>query len=83
MGLDTSLSETPIVPIVTGTMETTFLFWKTLLQAGIFTNPVVPPAVPEGSCLIRTSYMATHTDEHLETIVETVRKVARQLGLVA
>ena len=82
MGLDTSLSETPIVPIVTGTMETTFMFWKTLLQAGIFTNPVVPPAVPEGACLIRTSYMATHTEEHLETIVETVRKVARDLGLI-
>src|SRR3712207_5358108 len=60
MGFDTVASETPIIPVVTGDMERTFAFWRALFDAGVFTNPVLPPAVPESSCRLRTSVMATH-----------------------
>ena len=82
MGFDTAGTDTPIVPVVTGSVERTFLFWKRLFEEGVFTNPVVPPAVPESSCLIRTSYMATHTDEHVEHVLEAFRKIGRELGMI-
>ncbi len=46
-------------------MEKTLLFWRELFDGGVFTNPVLSPAVPPDSTLIRTSYMAIHTDEEL------------------
>jgi len=83
MGFDTAGSITPVVPVVTGDLENTFAFWKRLFEEGVFTNPVVPPAVPPDSCLIRTSYMATHTDEHIERVLEAFRKVGLEFGMVA
>ncbi len=83
MGFDTGDSETPIVPVVIGAMERTFMFWKRLYEEGVFTNPVVAPAVPESSSRIRTSYMATHTDENLETILAAFKKVGRELGIIS
>ncbi|MDX1578040.1 MAG: aminotransferase class I/II-fold pyridoxal phosphate-dependent enzyme [Gemmatimonadota bacterium] len=82
IGFDIGPTETPIVPILVGPLEKTFLFWRALFDAGVFTNPVVPPAVPEGSCRLRTSYMATHTDEQLDFVLEQVERVARQLDVV-
>ena len=82
MGFDTGDSITPIVPVVIGEMETTFAFWKRLFEEGVFTNPVVPPAVPDHGCLIRTSYMATHTEEHLDRVLSAFRTVGRELGMI-
>jgi 8-amino-7-oxononanoate synthase len=82
LGFDTASSETPIVPILVGDLKPTFIFWKRLFEEGIFINPVVPPAVPATSCLLRTSYMATHTEEHLDRIATSVKKVGRELGLI-
>ena len=50
---------------------------------GVFTNPVISPAVPTGESLIRTSYMATHTDEDLDQVIEVVGRVGREFGLVS
>ncbi|TFG66181.1 MAG: pyridoxal phosphate-dependent aminotransferase family protein, partial [Gemmatimonadales bacterium] len=61
LGFDIGPTESPVVPILVGDLYTTFRFWRALFDAGVFTNPVVPPAVPEGHGRIRTSYMATHT----------------------
>ncbi len=83
MGYDTTTSETPIVPVIIGTLEHTFVFWKRLFEEGVFTNPVVPPAVPETSCRIRTSYMATHTEENIDRMLEVFRKVGRELGIIS
>jgi 8-amino-7-oxononanoate synthase len=83
MGYDTGESETPIVPVVLGEMERTFVFWKRLYEEGIFTNPVVAPAVPVTSSRIRTSYMATHTEENLERIAGAFQKVGRELGFIS
>jgi len=82
MGFDTGESETPIVPVVLGKLEATFIFWKRVFEEGVFTNPVVAPAVPESSSRIRTSYMATHTEENLDRIATAFRKVGRELGII-
>ncbi|MCD6518559.1 MAG: pyridoxal phosphate-dependent aminotransferase family protein [Anaerolineae bacterium] len=82
MGFSTGNSQTPIVPILIGDEQKTFLFWKALFEAGIYVNPVVPPAVPPNQSLLRTSYMATHTDAQLDRVLETFEKVGKQLGLI-
>lgn len=75
MGYNTLESQTPIVPIVIGDMMKTLQAWKVLFESGIYTNVALPPAVPPNMSLLRTSYMATHTDEQVERILETFKKV--------
>ncbi len=82
LGFDTAESETPIIPVTTGHMEHTFVFWRALFDAGVFTNPVLPPAVPESACRLRTSVMATHTREQLDFVLEAFSRVGRQLGVI-
>jgi len=82
LGFDTCTSETPIIPIITGDKEKTFNFWKSLFEAGIFANAVIPPAVPENACRIRTSYMATHTDEQLDIVLETFGRIGKKVGIL-
>jgi 8-amino-7-oxononanoate synthase len=82
MGFDTGTAETPIIPIVIGEMELTFMLWKNLFDEGVFVNPVVPPATTSGRCLIRTSYMATHTDEMLDRALGVFEKAGRKLGVI-
>ncbi|MBM3295703.1 MAG: pyridoxal phosphate-dependent aminotransferase family protein [Candidatus Aminicenantes bacterium] len=77
MGYDIAVSETPIIPIVIGDMMKTIQTWKILFDAGIYTNVALPPAVPPDSSLLRTSYMATHTDDQIDRILETFRKVKK------
>ncbi len=83
LGFDIGNSATPIVPIVVGENLDTFAFWKDLFVEGVFTNPVIAPAVPPGHAMIRTSYTATHTDAHLDKVVEVVAKVGRKRGLIS
>jgi 8-amino-7-oxononanoate synthase len=80
LGFDTVTSETPIIPVVTGDMERTFTFWRALFDAGVFTNPVLPPAVPESSCRLRTSVMATHTRDQLDQVLDAFTRVRAELG---
>jgi 8-amino-7-oxononanoate synthase len=82
LGFDTVGSETPIIPVASGDMERTFIFWRALFDAGVFTNPVLPPAVPENSCRLRTSVMATHTTDQLDRVLEAFAAVGRSLGIV-
>ncbi len=82
MGFDVWSSQTPIIPVVVGEMIDCFKFWKALFEAGVYANAVVPPAVPKGQSLIRTSYMATHTDEHLDRILEAFRKAGIKQGII-
>lgn len=82
MGFDTGTSETPVIPIILGEEMLVFEFWRRLLDAGIFVNPVRPPAVPASRALLRTSYMATHTDEQMEYVLETFGRIGRELGVV-
>ena len=83
MGYDTGVAETPIIPLIIGEMEGAFLMWKTLYNEGVFANPVVPPATLPGRCLIRTSYMATHTNEMLDRVLGVVEKAGKKLGVLS
>ncbi len=83
LGFDTAESETPIIPVSTGRMEHTFIFWKALFDAGVFTNPVLPPAVPESACRLRTSVMATHTRDQLDQVLDAFARVGRNLGIIS
>ena len=56
--------------------------WKALYDAGIYTNPIVSPAVPPELSLLRTSYMATHTDEQLDHVLAIFADVGQAMGLV-
>jgi 8-amino-7-oxononanoate synthase len=82
LGFDSGPSETPIIPIIVGQDETAFKFVMMLQEEGVFANVAVSPAVPPGKALIRTSYMATHTDEHLDKVLEAFKKVGKALGLI-
>lgn len=82
MGFNVWSSQTPIIPVVVGEMMRCFKFWKDLFEEGVYVNAVVPPAVPRGQSLVRTSYMATHTDEHLDRILDAFRKVGIKHGII-
>jgi len=82
LGFNMGPSVTPIIPIVTGDQATTILAWKKCFDAGLYTNPVLPPAVPVDSCLLRTSYMATHTDEQIDRALEIFARVGKDLELI-
>jgi 8-amino-7-oxononanoate synthase len=82
IGFEIGPTETPIIPVLVGPLDKTFRFWRELFDAGVFTNPVVPPAVPEGSCRLRTSYMATHTDEQLDFVLECIERIGKKLQVV-
>ncbi len=82
MGFDAGNSQTPIVPITVGSIERTFEMWKGLNEAGIFVNVVLPPAVPAGSCLIRMTVTAAHTDEQIDRVIEALERIGARLGLI-
>ena len=83
MGFNTGNSRTPIIPILIGDEMATFEFWRKLYENGIFTNPAIAPAVPPGHGLIRTSYMATHTDDILDHVLEVFYKLGKEFGLIS
>ena len=83
MGFDTGASQTPVIPIIIGDMMNTFAMWKELFAAGVYVNPVVPPAVPPKMSLLRTSYMATHTEAQLDRVLAAFAEVGEKMGMAA
>ena len=73
---------TAIVPVIVGDDELAFNMWKKLYEAGVFVNVFISPGVPQGRQMMRTSYMSTHEDEHLEFIINTFKKVGKEIGLI-
>lgn len=82
MGYHTGNTQTPIIPVFIRDMEKTFLLWRYLRDYGIFTNPVISPAVPPEDALIRTSFTATHTDQDLEFILKGFKEGGKALGII-
>ncbi len=83
LGFDMGPSVTPIIPIIVGDRERTLIAWKMCFEAGLYTNPVFAPAVPPDRGLLRTSYMATHTDAQIDRALNILGEVGRELGLIA
>src|SRR5439155_163431 len=81
-GFDIGPTATPIVPVLIGPLEKTFLFWRKLFENGVFTNPVVPPAVPPSHCRLRTSLMATHTAQQIDHALEVFARLGKELGVM-
>jgi len=82
LGYDTFNSQTPIIPVKIGEQFRTGLTWAALIEEGVYTNPVVPPATPPNQALLRTSYIATHRKEHLDRALVAFEKVGRNLDLI-
>jgi len=82
LGFETGPSETPIIPVIVGENEMAFKAAMMLQDEGVFVNVAISPAVPDGRALIRTSYMATHTEEQLDRVLSAFEKVGKALGLI-
>ncbi len=82
MGYDTGPTQSPIIPVYIRNDELAFMLWRLLRENGIFTNPIIYPAVPHGEALIRTSYSANHSEEDLDRVLETFEGCGKQLGIL-
>ncbi len=82
LGFNIGNSITPVVPIIIGDDEKTFITWKMLFENGVFVNPVISPAVTPGRQLLRTSYMATHTDQQMDKVLKIFEIVGNAMGLI-
>ena len=79
MGFDTGRTQTPIIPVSTGSLERTFEMWRMLTEDGFFLNVIIPPAVPAGACLIRLTLTAAHTREQIERLLSSIERAGVQL----
>jgi 8-amino-7-oxononanoate synthase len=82
MGFDTGDSQTPIIPVLVGSVERTFAVWQALTEEGLFVNVVLPPAVPAGACLIRMCFTASMTDPQIDRVLDTLERVGVRLGVI-
>jgi 8-amino-7-oxononanoate synthase len=82
MGFNTLNSQTPIIPLLIGDDYTAFAFTQKLYERGVFATPVVRPAVPDGCALIRTSYMATHSEAELDYVLQVLETLGKEFGII-
>ena len=80
IGFKIGTTQTPIVPILIGSEAKAFVFTQRLYEEGVFATPAIYPAVRYGEAIVRTSFMATHTDSDLDRVLEIFEKLARELG---
>ncbi len=81
-GFNVIEGRTAIVPVIVGDDLLAFKMWRMLYDAGVFVNVFISPGVPQGRQMMRTSYMATHEDKHLDKILEIFRDTGKKLGLI-
>ncbi|MFQ6749241.1 MAG: aminotransferase class I/II-fold pyridoxal phosphate-dependent enzyme [Clostridia bacterium] len=79
-GVNIIEAETPIIPIFVYEDEKAFMACKMLLERGVYVNPVITPATPPGQALLRTSYMATHTEAQMDFAATQIAEVLKELG---
>jgi 8-amino-7-oxononanoate synthase len=82
LGYDTGESTTPIIPVIVGDDLTARALWRNLYDRGIFTTPVMTPAVPENRALIRVSCMATLSDDHVQQVLDAFAAAGKEMGLL-
>ena len=80
IGFKIGSTQTPIVPILIGSEAKAFQFTQRLYEEGVFATPAIYPAVRYGEAIVRTSYMATHTEDDLNRVLEIFEKLAKELG---
>lgn len=80
MGFRVSSHDSAIVPVIIGDTEKVLRMWRALFDSGVFVNAFIRPGVPPGMEMLRTSYMATHEDEHLDKILDVFAEVGKKLG---
>jgi 8-amino-7-oxononanoate synthase len=83
MGFTIIEGQTGIVPVIIGDDERTFIFWRKLFDAGVFTNAFISPGVPVGMAMLRTSFMSSHEKEHLDRILELFGEIGKELGIIS
>ena len=83
MGFQVIDGKTAIVPVIIGDDTRTFIFWRELFDAGVFVNAFISPGVPNGMQMLRTSYMASHEEKHLDKILETFGKIGKKLNIIS
>lgn len=72
-----------VVPVIVGDDILAFRFWRELFDNGVFVNAFISPGVPPGLQMMRTSYMATHENHHLDKILEVFKEAGRKLGIIS
>jgi len=82
LGYDTGPSNSAIIPVIIGDDYRTALAWHALISEGVYTNPVIPPAVPPNHSLLRTSYMSTHKKDQLDRALSAFEIVGERLDLI-
>lgn len=73
---------TGIVPVIVGDDQLAFQMWRMLYDEGVFVNVFISPGVPNGRQMMRTSYMSTHEEEHLDFIIDVFKKCGNKLGII-
>lgn len=82
LGFNTLASQTPIIPVLTREPKLTMAFSRELFKKGIFAQGIRPPSVPEGSCRLRVTVMATHTIGDLKFALEKFKNIGKKLGII-
>ena len=81
-GFEIGETESPIIPLYVRDVEKTFIVTARAFDAGVFINPVIPPACAPQDTLVRFALMATHTEEQVERGVQILKKVFKEQNIV-
>ena len=82
MGYRVSEHDSAVVSVIIGDTEKVLMMWKSLFEEGVFVNAFIRPGVPPGMEMLRTSYMATHEQKHLDKILEVFANVGKKFGVI-
>jgi 7-keto-8-aminopelargonate synthetase-like enzyme len=80
LGFDLGRTQTPVIPVLIGDAFETGFVWRALFDQGIFTHPIVPPAVPPNECRIRISMSSEHSDAQIDRVLAAFEQVAKGLA---
>jgi 8-amino-7-oxononanoate synthase len=83
MGYNVSEHDSAVVSIVIGDTEKVLRMWKAIFEEGVFVNAFIRPGVPPGMEMLRTSYMATHEEQHLDKILDVLSRIGKKLGAIS
>jgi len=83
LGLKVASENSPVVAVVAPDPQVALMFWRGLIEAGVYVNLALPPATPYGYSLLRASLCAAHTEEQLDKVIAIFAEVAAKVGVIA